>query len=112
MMAFQVTEILLTLAACSRFHFALKDETNSSHPFSFVSDVIQMEVQLSSDCRNCNDHRRGHCQLDTQGNFLCVTDAGHISWIVKMGLGLVICYSSSASSNGHDLLHKMEEGKS
>ncbi|XLU72131.1 hypothetical protein S245_031184, partial [Arachis hypogaea] len=77
------------LAACSKFHFALKDESNDTDPFSFLSDRIVLEVELSSDCRNCIRHRRGHCQLDSQGNFLCVTDAGHISWIVKMGLGLV-----------------------
>ncbi|XP_057736107.1 rust resistance kinase Lr10-like [Arachis stenosperma] len=77
------------LAACSKIHFALKDESNDTDPFSFLSDRIVLEVELSSDCRNCIRHRRGHCQLDSQGNFLCVTDAGHISWIVKMGLGLV-----------------------
>ncbi|XP_029151390.2 rust resistance kinase Lr10-like [Arachis hypogaea] len=77
------------LAACSKINFALKAESNDRDPFSFLSDEIVLEVELSSDCRNCIRHRRGHCQLDSQGNFLCVTDAGHISWIVKMGLGLV-----------------------
>ncbi|KAL4289106.1 hypothetical protein AHAS_Ahas19G0353000 [Arachis hypogaea] len=43
-----------------------------------------MEVQLSSDCRNCNDHRRGHCQLDTQGNFLCVTVATVLVLVVMV----------------------------
>ncbi|MED6215321.1 hypothetical protein PIB30_112401, partial [Stylosanthes scabra] len=62
-----------SLAACSKFHFALKDETNDRDPFSFVSVQIEMEVQLSDECKKCIDHRRGQCQLDTQGNFCCIT---------------------------------------
>ncbi|QHO36071.1 hypothetical protein HN51_029436 [Arachis hypogaea] len=73
------------LAACSKIHFALKDVLNDTDPFSFLFNEIVLEVELSSDCRNCFHHRRGHCQLDSQGNFLCVTD---MSLAMKLGLGI------------------------
>ena len=61
-----------SLTACSKVQLALKDESNRSDPFSFLSDEMLMEVQLSDACSKCIDHKRGQCQLDSQGKLYCV----------------------------------------
>ncbi|XLT10954.1 hypothetical protein HN51_056747 [Arachis hypogaea] len=59
------------LTACSNIQLPLKDESDTSDPFSFLSDEMQLEVLLSDDCANCVQHQSGQCQLDTQGKFYC-----------------------------------------
>ncbi|KAL1295927.1 hypothetical protein AAHE18_19G247200 [Arachis hypogaea] len=76
---------------CSNIQLPLKDESDTSYPFPFVSDEMQLEVLLSDDWAKCVKHQRGQCQLDTQGKFYCATGSSGTNRLVKkMGLALAL----------------------
>ena len=65
-------KLLSSLTSCSKIQLALKDESDTTDPFSFISDNILMEVQLSEDCKRCIHQEKGQCQLHKQGKFYCI----------------------------------------
>ncbi|QHN79683.1 hypothetical protein HN51_056748 [Arachis hypogaea] len=77
------------LAACSKIQLALKDNSDTSDPFSFLSDNILIHVLLSDDCTKCIAHTRGHCQLDIHGKFFCLRLRDrNLPWKLALGIGL------------------------
>jgi len=40
--------------------------------FDYVSSDILVKIEVSGECSSCYHLRRGQCQLDSQGKFLCI----------------------------------------
>ncbi|XP_057732385.1 LEAF RUST 10 DISEASE-RESISTANCE LOCUS RECEPTOR-LIKE PROTEIN KINASE-like 2.1 isoform X2 [Arachis stenosperma] len=84
------------LTECSNIQLPLKDESDTSHPFPFVSDEMQLEVLLSDDWAKRVKHQRGQCQLDTQGKFYCAGSSSSTNRLVKkMGLALALAVTAT-----------------
>ncbi|XP_027364784.1 LEAF RUST 10 DISEASE-RESISTANCE LOCUS RECEPTOR-LIKE PROTEIN KINASE-like 1.1 [Abrus precatorius] len=103
-----------SLAPCSTIQHAVVDKC-SDDPFQCLSGDTAIEVQLSEDCEECLAHRRGQCQLDSEGKFYCAKEDRNLAWKLGLGIGLpgiiiigllIICYyklrcASDVYSNPH-----------
>ncbi|BAT96363.1 LEAF RUST 10 DISEASE-RESISTANCE LOCUS RECEPTOR-LIKE PROTEIN KINASE-like 2.1 [Vigna angularis] len=62
---------------CSMVRLPIRDElvpNSNGSLFDYVSADIPVRTEVSYECSSCYRLRRGQCQLDSQGKFLCIQE--------------------------------------
>ncbi|RDY13251.1 LEAF RUST 10 DISEASE-RESISTANCE LOCUS RECEPTOR-LIKE PROTEIN KINASE-like 1.1, partial [Mucuna pruriens] len=72
--------LLSLTSSCSIVQLPVRHDSQFfKDPFAFLTAQITFEFQFSNDCHQCNTEKRGHCRLDSEGNFYCATRKTRVS---------------------------------